>query len=91
MSEPRRRRGEKRHFLPYESDLTADFRLDFQPKKTASRRSIRPAHPAVADRRNELLMTLVVRGCFQCPAGKQAVPTGTVPLSGGSIVHPRRA
>jgi hypothetical protein len=78
MSEPRRRRGEKRHFLPYESDLTADFRLDFQPQKTASRRSIRPAPPAVADRRNELLMTLVVPGCFQCSAGKQAVPTGTV-------------
>jgi hypothetical protein len=39
---------------------------------------IRPAHPAVADRRNELLMTLVVRGCFQCSAGKLAVPTGTV-------------
>ena len=48
----------KAAFSALRCDLTADFRLDFQPKKTASRRSIRPAHPAVADRRNELLMTL---------------------------------
>jgi hypothetical protein len=45
-------------------------------RDTASRRSIRPAHPAVADRRNELSMTLVVRGCFQARLGNRPFRQG---------------
>jgi hypothetical protein len=66
----------REHLRKTGKSLTADFRLDFQPKKTASRRSIRPAHPAVADRRNELSMTLVVRGCFQARLGNRPFRQG---------------
>jgi hypothetical protein len=47
MREPRRRRG-KANFLPYESDLTADFRLDFQPKKSVHAKQTRTAETSVS-------------------------------------------